>query len=107
MRAARPLVSPEDDRKSIAAEVRAGLTASPRWLPCHLLYDARGSELFEAITELPEYYLTRTELALLQRHLSAQIEQLHHGSAPRQRGRDRRFVKHAELRCHCLDGSAA
>jgi len=68
MRAVRPLVSPEDDRKSMAAEIRAGLTASPKWLPCYLLYDARGSELFEAITRLPEYYLTRTELALLERH---------------------------------------
>ncbi|HKE18369.1 MAG TPA: L-histidine N(alpha)-methyltransferase [Kofleriaceae bacterium] len=52
----------------MAADIRAGLTASPKWLPCHLLYDARGSELFEAITLLPEYYLTRTELALLERH---------------------------------------
>jgi L-histidine Nalpha-methyltransferase len=68
MKAARALVSAEEDRRSIAADIRAGLTATPRWLPCHLLYDARGSELFEAITELPEYYLTRTELALLERH---------------------------------------
>jgi len=49
----------------IAAEVRAGLTASPKALPCHLLYDQAGSQLFEAITELPEYYLTRTELGIL------------------------------------------
>jgi L-histidine N-alpha-methyltransferase len=68
MKAARALVSAEEDRRSMAADIRAGLTASPKWLPCHLLYDARGSELFEAITELPEYYLTRTELALLERH---------------------------------------
>ena len=72
MKAARALVSAEEDRRSMAAEIRAGLTASPKWLPCHLLYDARGSELLEAITELPEYYLTRTELALLEQH-SAEI----------------------------------
>ena len=53
---------------SIAADVRAGLTASPKALPCHLLYDQEGSRLFEAITELPEYYLTRTELAILEEH---------------------------------------
>jgi dimethylhistidine N-methyltransferase len=70
MKAARAIVSAEEDRRSMAADIRAGLTASPRWLPCYLLYDARGSELFEAITELPEYYLTRTELALLQQYAS-------------------------------------
>ncbi|HTE53740.1 MAG TPA: L-histidine N(alpha)-methyltransferase [Kofleriaceae bacterium] len=68
MKAARALLSPEADRESMAADIRAGLTGSPRSLPCYLLYDKRGSELFEAITELPEYYLTRTELALLERH---------------------------------------
>ncbi len=68
MRAAPALVSAEEDRKSSVADIRAGLSASPRWLPCYLLYDALGSQLFEAITELPEYYLTRTELALLRDH---------------------------------------
>lgn len=53
---------------SIAAEVRAGLTATAKALPCHLLYDEEGSRLFEAITLLPEYYLTRTELAILEAH---------------------------------------
>ena len=53
---------------AIAADVRTGLGASPKYLPCHLLYDAAGSELFEAITELPEYYLTRTEQAILEAH---------------------------------------
>jgi L-histidine Nalpha-methyltransferase len=53
---------------SIADDVRTGLTASPKALPCHLLYDQEGSRLFEAITELPEYYLTRTELAILEEH---------------------------------------
>jgi dimethylhistidine N-methyltransferase len=53
---------------SIAADVKKGLTAPRKWLPCHLLYDEEGSRLFEAITELPEYYLTRTELAILTAH---------------------------------------
>ncbi len=50
------------------AEVLAGLDESPRRLPCKLLYDARGSELFERITELPEYYCTRVELGILREH---------------------------------------
>lgn len=48
-----------------AAEVVDGLTARPKRLPCKLLYDEHGSMLFERITELPEYYLTRTELQIL------------------------------------------
>jgi dimethylhistidine N-methyltransferase len=61
MTALKPLPVP-----AIAADVRAGLTASPKWLPPRLFYDARGSELFEEITRLPEYYLTRTERQILQ-----------------------------------------
>lgn len=49
-------------------EVVHGLTSRPKTLPCKLLYDDRGSALFEAITRLPEYYLTRTELEILQEH---------------------------------------
>ena len=47
-------------------EVVHGLTSRPKTLPCKLLYDDRGSQLFEEITRLPEYYLTRTELGILQ-----------------------------------------
>ncbi len=46
----------------------AGLGASPKTLPASLFYDARGAGLFEQITELPEYYPTRTEAAILDRH---------------------------------------
>ena len=45
----------------MACAVRAGLTARPKRLPPWLFYDSEGSRLFDAITELPEYYLTRTE----------------------------------------------
>ena len=48
-------------------DVLAGLAAPVRAIPARWLYDRRGSELFEAITRLPEYYLTRTETALLER----------------------------------------
>ena len=53
--------STEDD----AAELRAGLIGRPRVLPSRYFYDDRGSELFERICELPEYYQTRTVEALL------------------------------------------
>ena len=56
------------DRADFAGDVRAGLTARPRRLPCLYFYDERGSRLFEEICELPEYYLTRTERALLESH---------------------------------------
>src|SRR3954463_120077 len=57
-----------DDRtlaEQLATDVRAGLTATPKTLPPKYFYDARGSELFDEITRLPEYYPTRTERAIL------------------------------------------
>jgi len=54
---------------NFAAAVRAGLEQRPRSIPPRFLYDARGSELFERICMLPEYYVTRTELAILERHV--------------------------------------
>ena len=51
---------------ALGAIVRAGLTAPRKTLPPVLFYDARGSELFERITELPEYYPTRTERGILE-----------------------------------------
>lgn len=52
----------------LAADARAGLTSTPKSLPPRWFYDARGSELFEQITELPEYYPTRTETRILRAH---------------------------------------
>lgn len=56
-----------DADAALRADARAGLTANPKQLPPKWFYDARGSELFEQITDLPEYYPTRTERALLER----------------------------------------
>jgi len=50
---------------AFATAVLAGLSKRQKMLPCEFFYDARGSELFEAITALPEYYPTRTETAIL------------------------------------------
>jgi L-histidine N-alpha-methyltransferase len=55
-------------REDIGTEVRDGLTRSPlKELPPKLFYDARGSELFDRITQLPEYYPTRCERSILNR----------------------------------------
>ncbi|MGH9515169.1 MAG: L-histidine N(alpha)-methyltransferase [Terriglobales bacterium] len=51
---------------SYVDEVVLGLTSRPKTLPCKLFYDDRGSQLFEEITRLPEYYPTRTEFEILQ-----------------------------------------
>lgn len=56
---------------ALRADVAAGLTADPKWLPPKWFYDARGSELFEEITRLPEYYPTRAERAILARESPA------------------------------------
>ncbi|MDP1750079.1 MAG: L-histidine N(alpha)-methyltransferase [Reyranella sp.] len=53
------------DREEFREAVLAGLSRTPRAIPPKFLYDARGSELFDAICELPEYYLTRTETGIL------------------------------------------
>jgi len=52
----------------MAADVRAGLTKPFKELSPRYFYDERGSELFEAITELPEYYPTRAERSILEAH---------------------------------------
>jgi len=57
--------APETADPAFRADVLAGLAARPRAIPARWFYDRRGSELFEAITQLPEYYPTRTERALL------------------------------------------
>jgi dimethylhistidine N-methyltransferase len=57
-----------DADPAFRADVIAGLTASTKAIPARWFYDRRGSELFEAITRLPEYYLSRADRALLERH---------------------------------------
>jgi dimethylhistidine N-methyltransferase len=59
---------PEAASTPIGAEVYRGLTSLPKKLSPWLFYDQRGSELFEAITELPEYYPTRTERGIFEQY---------------------------------------
>lgn len=62
----------DDANQELARDVAAGLTRTPKELPPKWLYDARGSELFEEITRLPEYYPTRAEREILQ-HRAGEI----------------------------------
>jgi L-histidine Nalpha-methyltransferase len=75
------------DAGSFREEVLAGLSRRLKELPPKYFYDQRGSELFEAICELPEYYLTRAELALMRdkaadmaRHLGPGCAVIEYGS---------------------------
>jgi L-histidine Nalpha-methyltransferase len=61
--------------EALRADVRAGLTAAPKSLPPKYFYDERGSELFDEITRLPEYYLTRAEASILAQR-AAEIAEL-------------------------------
>ncbi len=61
-------LTPEDLVATMREDVARGLAARPKWLPPKYFYDARGSELFEDITRLPEYYPTRTEREILVVH---------------------------------------
>lgn len=63
-------------RMSFLADVLDGLSATPRSIPCKYFYDRTGSELFDRITEQPEYYLTRAETALLRAHAASIAEAL-------------------------------
>jgi L-histidine N-alpha-methyltransferase len=68
-------LTPDDIVRGLRSDVRTGLTAMPKSLPPKWFYDARGSELFEQITRLPEYYPTRAEREVLAAR-SAEIARL-------------------------------
>ncbi|MDP9148693.1 MAG: L-histidine N(alpha)-methyltransferase [Myxococcota bacterium] len=61
-------------RDTMARDVRAGLAHPPRSIPPKYFYDAEGSRLFDAICDLPEYYLTRSERSLLAAHADSIVE---------------------------------
>src|SRR6266508_6157053 len=61
-------ISRTPDTEQFRADVLRGLHRPARELPCKYFYDETGSRLFEQICELEEYYLTRTELAIMHRH---------------------------------------
>lgn len=71
-----PFAFPERQENALLADVRAGLTRRQKTLPSKYFYDHRGSTLFEHITQLPEYYLTRAERRLLERWMPSLMGQL-------------------------------
>src|SRR5438067_12084682 len=60
----------------LLSDVIAGLSSDPRTLPCKYFYDERGASLFQKICELPEYYITRTEIDILDRNRADIASQL-------------------------------
>ena len=68
---------------AVATAVREGLSTRPRRLPPWLFYDSAGSLLFDRITELPEYYLTRTERGILAGHAGEMIARAADGNSLR------------------------
>jgi len=66
---------------SLRDEVLAGLARPQKAIPPKFFYDARGCELFDAICDLPEYYPTRTELAIMRAHAGEMAETLGAGCA--------------------------
>ncbi len=67
-------LSPEEVRKQMRSDAVAGLQGEEKSIPAVWFYDERGSRLFEVITQLPEYYPTRAERALLQQNAAAIAE---------------------------------
>ena len=59
---------PDDLERALRADVQGGLTATPKVLPPKWFYDHRGSELFDEITRLEEYYPTRREREIIARN---------------------------------------
>lgn len=72
---------PDPQTSSFRTDVLRGLTARRKTLPSKYFYDAAGSRLFEAICELPEYYLTRVETALLARVVPQVAARIPQGAA--------------------------
>jgi dimethylhistidine N-methyltransferase len=66
--ATQPVSAIPQETSDLLSDVIAGLSSEPRTLPCKYFYDERGAALFQKICELPEYYITRTEIDILDRH---------------------------------------
>ncbi|MEO1324102.1 MAG: L-histidine N(alpha)-methyltransferase [Pseudomonadota bacterium] len=62
-------IAPIDPKATFLSDVLSGLSKPQKTLPCQYFYDETGSELFEEITQLDEYYPTRTEMAILRDHV--------------------------------------
>ena len=77
-----PEVISTSTKEAVARETRTGLSATPKTLSPWLFYDETGSRLFEEITDLPEYYLTRTERSIFAAHADAILHEAARGQGP-------------------------
>jgi dimethylhistidine N-methyltransferase len=66
--AIQPAAEATAEKSELLSDVIAGLSSDPRSLPCKYFYDEQGAALFQKICELPEYYVTRTEIEILDRY---------------------------------------
>ncbi len=66
----------KDNKQKFAMDVLSGLSKRSKRLPTEYIYDENGSELFKKITELPEYYLTKSETRVLQHNKNRLLERL-------------------------------
>src|SRR6266403_4230981 len=73
---APPVASVPSASSDFLSDVITGLSSEPRTLPCKYFYDERGAALFQEICELPEYYVTRTEIDILDRYRAEIASQL-------------------------------
>ena len=73
-------IDPSPSVDSFRADVLSGLRCRQKSLPCKYFYDARGSQLFEDICELEEYYLTRTELSILRENVAEIVDAIGPGA---------------------------
>lgn len=71
---ALPLVDQAPDTESFQEAVLNGLRQSQKSIPSKFLYDEKGSKLFDRICQLDEYYLTRTEIAIMRAHIDAMVD---------------------------------
>src|SRR5262245_8965859 len=76
MTTATPILDLAPATEKLRADVLRGLNRRHKRLPCKYFYDAAGSQLFDAICRLPEYYPTRVELNLLSEHAGDMAKRL-------------------------------
>src|SRR5205085_8375858 len=70
----QPVIDAAPETAQFRADVLRGLRRQYKTLPCKYFYDENGSHLFDRICELDEYYVTRTELAIMRRHAVTMAE---------------------------------
>jgi dimethylhistidine N-methyltransferase len=66
----------EPATETFQSDILAGLSEQPKTMPCKYFYDERGSQLFDEICELDEYYLTRTEISIMKEYAAEMADQI-------------------------------